>query len=628
MLKSSASTLSTAFSRIDILPARLKILPTLLLLLVFCTAYAQEPEKEKKDPKKMYEGIQKYSGKSKFTKFMHKLIFKPVQSTRTLNRKKEVIKNEDFRRFQGKILRNINITTLDPFGYSERDEKRKPKYWSERTGNNLHVKSKYFAIRNFLLIKKNEPLDSLLVRESERLIRSQRFVRSVRITPVMAGADSVDVEIRVLDSWSLIPDATLSANESYLKLTERNFFGLGHQAEAGHRKRFDTGKDGYLARYTVPNIYSTYIKTTLSYETDVDNDYQKSINVERNFFSPFTKWAGGVYLGQQFWSDTLADAEGAFERQNFKFNAYDYWGGYSHQIFKGNTEADRTTNIILTTRYLNKTFIEKPSEVYDPDLFYRDEDFYMVSIGLSSRQFFQDKYIFNYGITEDVPTGRVFALTLGRQEKENRWRTYAGARISAGKFFDWGYLSGNAEYGTFYDSKEPEQGALSLQANYFTELIEIGTWKLRQFVKARYVWGYDRMRAKDDLVSLNDRNGIAGFNARELLGTEKFIATFQTQGYSPWNLGGFRINPYLSYCAGLLGTPQKSMTKSRMYSQVGLGVIISNDYLVFSQFQLSLAYYPTIPGNGDNIFKTNAFNTEDFGFQHFDMGKPRTVDYQ
>src|SRR5690606_1028538 len=150
-------------------------------------------EKEKKYPKKMYEGIQKYSGKSKFTKFMHKLIFKPVQSTRTLQRKKEVIKNEDFTRFQGKILRNINITTLDPFGYSERDEKRKPKYWSERTGNNLHVKSKYFAIRNFLLIKKNEPLDSLLVRESERLIRSQRFVRSVKITPVMAGADSVDV---------------------------------------------------------------------------------------------------------------------------------------------------------------------------------------------------------------------------------------------------------------------------------------------------------------------------------------------------------------------------------------------------------------------------------------------------
>ena len=42
---------------------------------------------------------------------------------------------------------------------------------------------------------------------------------------------------------------------------------------------------------------------------------------------------------------------------------------------------------------------------------------------------------------------------------------------------------------------------------------------------------------------------------------------------------------------------------------------------------MSLSYYPTIPGVGDNIFKTNAFKTSTFGFQDFDFSKPMIVPY-
>ncbi|MBC8644487.1 hypothetical protein H9W95_11660 [Flavobacterium lindanitolerans] len=61
-----------------------------------------------------------------------------------------------------------------------------------------------------MLIRKNRPLDSLLVKESERLIRSQRYIRSVDFTTRLVGtnADSVDIYIRALDSRSLIPNAS------------------------------------------------------------------------------------------------------------------------------------------------------------------------------------------------------------------------------------------------------------------------------------------------------------------------------------------------------------------------------------------------------------------------------------
>ena len=70
----------------------------------------------------------------------------------------------------------------------------------------------------YYLIKKNKPLDSLLVKESERLIRTQRYINRVDISPKLIpnSPDSVDVNIRVLDSWSLIPQGSIQVHKSHL----------------------------------------------------------------------------------------------------------------------------------------------------------------------------------------------------------------------------------------------------------------------------------------------------------------------------------------------------------------------------------------------------------------------------
>ena len=106
------------------------------------------------------------------------------------------------------------------------------------------------------------------------------------------------------------------------------------------------------------------------------------------------------------------------------------------------------------------------------------------------------------------------------------------------------------------------------------------------------------------------------------------LLTFQTQTYTPKNIGGFRLNPYFNYTVAMLGKVQNDFPSKRLYSKIGIGVVISNDYLVFSSFQLSLSYYPTIPLEGDSVFKTNAFENSDFGFQNFELAKPKTVNFK
>lgn len=598
------------------------------ILILFCYQLSNAQENEiKKDSSKGYRDIEKYSKKRKFTKFIYKLIFNPVAKKAPKKQRPKKIKPQNYSKYEGKIIRNIEITTLDPFGYSDSDSTQKPKIFVQKAGNFLHLKTKNLAIRNLLLLKKNKPLDTLLVKESERLVRNQRFTRSVTTEMKIVTGDSVDVYIRVLDSWSLVPDVSSSTSKSKFYLKEKNFFGLGHEFSNSYTNSLTNKDHGYGINYYIPTIRNTFISTRLNYEIDLDRKYDKSILIERPFFSAFARWAAGVALGQNLNKIVSLDANQVEVIQNSKFNYQDYWAGHAFQIFKGNSEYNRTTNFVTSARFYNRNYIEKPIFNLDSLDIYSSEKLYLISLGITSRKFTQDKYIFNFNIVEDVASGFVYNLTTGYQKRYNDYKFYAGGRVALGDYFKFGYLSGNLEFGTFLELGKTNQTATSLRLVYFTNLQEIGKWKFRQFVKPQLIIGNNRLNSNYDRLTLNGaNNGIDGFNSESLYGTKKLLMTVQSQGYSPWRLIGFRLNPYMSYTAGMLGQKDIGFSKSKLYSQISLGIIISNDYLIFNSFQFSFSFYPNIP-DGNSIFQTNSINTSDFGLQNFELSKPSLITY-
>lgn len=602
-----------------------KLLLFLLTLLSFQMVFSQKIT-PKKDSSEVYKNIQTYSKKHKFTKFMHQLVFKQINPKQ--KRQKKIVQ-QNYQSFEGKIIRNINIVTLDPFGYSEVDSTKKPRNWVEKNGNSIHIKTKKLAIRNLLLIRENKPLDSLLVKESVRLIRAQSYISRVAITTQMTAknGDSVDVFIRVLDTWSLLPKVAFSDTKANFQLNERNFYGSGHTLNSRYQKRYDDGKSAYKLEYIVPNIKNTFITTQLNYFKDLDDNYGKTVSVDRPFYSPFAKWAGGITIDQQFRNDTLPDVNLVYAKQRFKYNSQDFWGGYALRISKDSTENSRVTNIIVSGRFLNVNYLQSPTIAYDPIDFYASEHFFLSGIGISTRKYVEDKYIFKNGVTEDVPIGKIYGITAGYQVKNDVGRFYLGSQVSFGNYFKWGFLSLNFELGTFFNKSVTEQTAFTFQANYFTNLIDIGKWKVRQFIKPQLTLGINRQNSIGDQLTINEDYGIQGFKSA-IYGNQKAILTFQTQTYSPWKVFGFRLNPYFNYTIAMLGNEKIGIMNSKAYSKIGIGLIINNDFLVFRTFQISLAYFPSIPGSGTNVLKTNAFETSDFGFQNFGLDKPRTVIYK
>ena len=618
-----------------------KYIIAVLLIMNCLSGFSQD--KPKQDSTNVYNKIEDYSEKRKTTKFLYKLVFRSTHKKPDNPRKQNP--EQDFSAFEGKIIRNISIDSHDPFGFSFSDSTKTANNWLERTGNFIHIRTKPYTIRNFLLIKENAPLDALSVSESERLLRSQNYIRSVEITVKNAetSSDSVDVFVNVLDSWSLIPTVTISTSKNKLQVKERNVLGLGHQLRAGITNRLDDGKFGYDLRYTVPNFNNTFINTTIAYTIDLDGFYYKEFNIDRPFYSPLAKWAGGIYLNESYRQETFNNELMESSIEPLKSQIQDFWVGHAFKLFKGFSDKERTTHLITSARVLHLDYMESPDSAYDPIDYFSNEIFYLGSVAINSRQFIQDTYIFRDGIVEDVPVGTIFSGTGGVQYKNHQNRLYLGAQASHGNYFNWGYFSTNIEFGTFFKNNHMEQTALSFQANYFTNLISIGEkWKMRQFVKPQFLIGTNRLNSDGDRVTIDDYNRFSGpFGSDDLrdnsakipgfdsglLGTKKFVLSLQTQLYSPWEVLGFRLNPYLNMTTGLLGDEGIKITKSRLYSSFGIGFIVRNDYLVFRSFELSLSYYPTMPGQGDNIFKTNSFEPDDFGFQSFQTGKPRPIWY-
>ncbi|NHN28003.1 hypothetical protein FIA58_020175 [Flavobacterium jejuense] len=606
-----------------------RIVLLFFLNLLFVTSCFSQKNTVKNDSVKIYHDIHKYSQKGKFSKFVYRLFFRSSKLSETVTKAKKPDVKNDLTKFNGKIIRNINIKSLDPFGYSINDSTKVPKNSFEKFGNTIHIKTKKFTVKNLLLFKKNDVFDNLAIKESERLIRDQRYIRRVIINPksISASSDSIDVDVTLLDSWSILPNGSLSSNQGNFTLRERNLLGLGHQINGNYKERFSDGYKAKSVSYSINNIKNSYISFNAIYDNDFDNNSRRIVSINRSFFSALTKWAGGLYFENRLQNEPFIISADSIVTNSLKSEFQEYWIGRSFKISNKTDYNSRTKRLITSLAYNKKIYSQVATKELDPTSFFSNETNIISQIGIASQKYYKDSFIFNYDIVEDVPYGEIAAITVGLQNKNDLTRLYLGSKVSQGKKYSFGYLSNSVEWGSFFHNGNPYQNTLKIELNYFSPLFQIGKWKTRQFIKPSYIWGNNRDLSQKDLVDLEGKNGIIGFTDL-LKGTQRWVLSLQTQTYSPGSWKGFRFSPYLNLTMGSISEKNENLLSSKVYSKIGIGLLINNDYLVFNSFQISFSYYPTIPFEGTNIIKTNSFENDDLSLPQFRLSKPYHIRYQ
>ncbi len=125
------------------------------------------------------------------------------------------------------VFGTISITTNDVFNPDISGEEK----WYHKLGNRLHTRTRPAVIHNQILFKPGDPYSSGIVRQSERLLRRNRFIRSATIVPTALCGNQVNVAVTTEDHWTLTPSVAYreagGVSSWKIEAQELNLLGLG-----------------------------------------------------------------------------------------------------------------------------------------------------------------------------------------------------------------------------------------------------------------------------------------------------------------------------------------------------------------------------------------------------------------
>lgn len=576
---------------------------------------------EKKDS--LYYKIEEFSDKRKVTKFLHRFIFRREADSTSVKSRTEKIPQETYNK---RYIRNVRIEAIDPFGYDSKDQKEKLK-WYDWFADHLHSTTRISTVNNYLLFKEGEEYNAQKLYESERLLRTMPFINRVNISVSddTSSKDSIDVVVKVLDSWSLKPRISYSGSKIGLGVTEENVLGLGHTFDFLYRNDSKEKQDYVLGSYTTYNLFGSYITAQILGERDFLRNERINFNVRRDFFSPLTKWAGG-FTFEYFMRRVLlpVETDTAFPEVQIKVFSQDLWGGYQIPVSSDPSEKV-TSNIAVIGRFQNYRYKDSPG--IDQYKYFSSYNSFLMSVGLINRRFSVQKNIFQYDLPEDIAYGNSVTVMAGGLSRNKEVNPYIGVSASYGSFTKLGYFTLKAQFGRFFNEDSQNRESFRIDGTYFTNLMDWKFAKVRHFFSPTLALGNPQHNySYKDRINLSSSDEFPVYNA-DYIGTKKMVLRYQLQMFINKTWKNFHFSPYLTMAAGWLGMPDEKLLSTHVNTKIGVGVLINNPFLVFNRIQISFTYYPRVPfdynsvfdfnSNRNNLLPMNSFATEVPHFVNF-----------
>ena len=530
------------------------------------------------------------------------------------------------RSLSGKVIRDINVEILDVFGASVDNPKDTVRSWLQDGGNALHIDTKEWLITNQLLFSQGERLVSFDLEESERIIRKSPYVYDVRIVPrrIENNPDSVDIMVYVQDIWSLYGGVVYSPanNAGRVRVNDINFLGFGNELKAGLKfsQEFTRGWD-WDGGYYVNNIGRTFISTSVFYSSFADRQLY-GIMVGRDFISEVIKWGGGI---SQLWQNTrypdLRDTLGYVETA--RYNQQDYWLGYAFDIRLFDPTTIYRNRFNVAGRVVRTVYSEKP-DVDTLNLF-QDKTFYLGRVGFAYRTYYQDRYVFGLGRTEDIPLITMIELLFGLEQGTKSSRPYYGLKTGYSFHNDHlGYLYGGFQTGAFRSHEKWLNRTSLVELLYFSNLHAIGKFKWRHYIGSRYSYSFDPSWPQD-VLNINDQGGLRGFSDSYLKGNKKLVFNYEADIFVPLKLLGFQLAVIIFADLGLIASSNSSLFASKLYQGYGFGFRIRNEHFIFPPFQVMFGFYPNTPQAGGEHFSMFHQSSMFYRFNQFQFSSPSVV---
>jgi hypothetical protein len=524
-----------------------------------------------------------------------------------------------YRRYRGRVIRNIEIRRLD-FGVPINDTSQSFKNKLTRLADDLHHTTREYVIRKNLFFKENDKLIPSLLADNERHLRDQTFVNDVKIIVrrVPETRDSVDIIVLTKDVLSVGGKFKMSSlTKVETSVREDNLGGMGDKLEVG--TLFDQKRSrnfGFGSEYILRNINGSFVDGTFGFR-DYANSFNTYEKQEKTVYmqflkplaNPYMKWTYALEAAwhknvNQYESDSLFQMDNRYQYYNI-----DAWVGFNKSASKLNkTNEDDRLRTLFGLRFLHNEFHTIPIK-YQTEYFYQYADLTGVlgSISVFRQDFYKTQYVYGFGRNEDVPEGMDISLTGGWTDKNARVRPYIGLDMRINYFSKKrNYYNYTLRIGGYQYRKRYEDISILGNVEFFTRLRSLGKrWKQRTFITVGLTTQLRKQLAEPLL--LESQYGLPEYTDVHLGGDHRLTLKAETVMFNNWRLLSFRFAPFIFGNASLLTPEGRPVIKTNFYNSLGAGMRTRNESLVFGTLELRGFFFPN--KNFDGSYWRVEFNT-------------------
>jgi outer membrane protein assembly factor BamA len=205
-----------------------------------------------------------------------------------------------------------------------------------RLANRLHTPTRESVIRRAILFQTGEPVSVRLIEETERLLRSNRYLYDVVLRPVAVQGGVVDIEVVTRDTWSLSVGAGVGTSggesSSNIELSEYNLFGTG--TTLGFKRSNDVDRSSTELEYANNRAFGTWASVAVSHASNSDGK-RSSVSVVRPFYALDARWTAGFRTSSDDRIDPLYQAGEVVSEYRATQSKAEVFGGWSDGLVDG-----------------------------------------------------------------------------------------------------------------------------------------------------------------------------------------------------------------------------------------------------------------------------------------------------
>lgn len=423
---------------------------------------------------------------------------------------------------RGKRIGTVHIVTENVFDLSRKGENRR----LFRLANRLHRRTRTDVISRLLLFQPGDVYSAETVRETERLLRSNRYLYDVEIRTLAEDERKIDLEVVTRDVWTLQAGLNFNrsggTNSTTFDIEDENFLGSGKDVEVARQSDVDRTQD--IARYRDPSLFGTRALLDLTLAEASDGD-TRSLVLDRPFYALDTRWAAGATVLHNVQTDPLYDAGDVTDRFSQRRDFLEVYGGLSPGLADGITDRFR-----LGFTYDRNVFSAVPGYA-PPNLATADRTLSYPWVGF---EMVQDGFITLHNFdrihrTEDLNLGADVTARLGWSSPlfgADRTRLVLVSTASDGWafgpnqiFLASGGLSGRLREGRI------ENGDVNGAFRYYHRDFQNG------FLVVRFAADLAENLDVENQLLLGGDNGLRGYPLRYQLGDRRFLGTVEQRFY-------------------------------------------------------------------------------------------------